>query len=152
MRSDKRKTTGENILDVIVPLHFPRLTESAVPVAIKEPQSQAPKVELPEAERAELHEMLALQKWTPWSRSLFSAANDSRGDATHLFILSEAEQEVYNHVSSAFVIGRSGTGKTGCALFKLLGLEEGYKNEAVRHRQLIVTKVRASTADSSVSA
>lgn len=60
----------------------------------------------------QLHEMLTLQKWTPFSRSLINSAMAQIEEATHLFALSEQEQEVVNHDSSCFVIGRSGTGKT----------------------------------------
>ena len=139
-RSAVRKTTGEKVSDVIDPLQFPRLAEGATSLAVSRTPKNA-NTDLTEAECIELHDMLALQKWTPWSRSLLNAAIARIEDATHLFILSEAEQDVYNYDSSAFVIGRSGTGKTSCALFKLLGLEESLKNEPVRARQLFVTKV-----------
>ena len=121
-------------------MQFPRLAEGATSLAVSRTPKNA-NTDLTEAECIELHDMLALQKWTPWSRSLLNAAIARIEDATHLFILSEAEQDVYNYDSSAFVIGRSGTGKTSCALFKLLGLEESLKNEPVRARQLFVTKV-----------
>ena len=65
--------------------------------------------DLTETEANQLHDMLALHKWTPWSRSILNAAIAQIEDATHVFLLSEAEQEVVNYESSSFVIGRSGT-------------------------------------------
>lgn len=56
----------------------------------------------------QLHDLLALQKWMPYSKSLITSAYTKLDDATHAFLLSEYEQEVVNHDGSCFVIGRSG--------------------------------------------
>lgn len=61
---------------------------------------------------SQLHDLLALQKWMPYSRSLINSAAAHFDDATHAFLLSEQEQIVVNEETSCFVIGRSGTGKT----------------------------------------
>lgn len=102
--------------------------------------------------------MLALTHWTPFSRSLINSAIAEVEDATHVFCLSPQEQQVVQCEESLFVIGRSGelykvtlrvklnclrrlgTGKTSCALFRLLGIEETYKHEPKKVRQLFVTK------------
>jgi len=55
------------------------------------------------------------------------------------------EQEVIEHASSCYVIGRSGTGKTTTMLFKMLGVErtwQQYPHMGPKPRQLFVTQSR----------
>ena len=60
-------------------------------------------------------------------------------------INSAQEQEIIEHPSSCYVIGRSGTGKTTTMLFKMLGIQriwQQYPDMGPRPRQLFVTQSR----------
>ena len=55
------------------------------------------------------------------------------------------EQEIIEHPSSCYVIGRSGTGKTTTMLFKMLGIQriwQRYPDMAPKPRQLFITQSR----------
>lgn len=55
------------------------------------------------------------------------------------------EQEIIEHSSSCYVIGRSGTGKTTTMLFKMLGVERTwrqYPDMGPKPRQIFVTQSR----------
>ena len=55
------------------------------------------------------------------------------------------EQEIIEHPSSCYVIGRSGTGKTTTMLFKMLGIQrtwEQYPDMWPKPRQVFVTQSR----------
>jgi hypothetical protein len=59
---------------------------------------------------------------------------------------SAQEQEIIEHRSSCYVIGRSGTGKTTTMLFKMLFIErtwEQYRHLGPKPRQVFVTQSRA---------
>ncbi|KAL7417496.1 hypothetical protein BDY24DRAFT_411475 [Mrakia frigida] len=70
----------------------------------------------------ELHHLLALEKFTPCTASTFLAFQSVAANS-HFFTLAPKEQEIMNHKGACFVLGRGGTGKTTCMLFKLLGTE-----------------------------
>jgi len=56
---------------------------------------------------------------------------------------STLEQEIIEHPSSCYVIGRSGTGKTTTMLFKMLGIQrawEKYPDMGPKPRQLFITQ------------
>ena len=58
---------------------------------------------------------------------------------------SPQEQEIIEHFSSCYVIGRSGTGKTTTMLFKMLGIQriwEKYPDMGPRPRQVFITQSR----------
>ena len=58
---------------------------------------------------------------------------------------SAQEQEIIENVTSCYVIGRSGTGKTTTMLYKMLGIErawEQFPNMWDRPRQIFVTQSR----------
>ena len=58
---------------------------------------------------------------------------------------SPQEQEIIEHFSSCYVIGRSGTGKTTTMLFKMLGIQlisEEYPDMGPRPRQVFITQSR----------
>ena len=58
---------------------------------------------------------------------------------------SAQEQEIIENMSSCYVIGRSGTGKTTTMLFKMLGVERAWKQLAdtqEKPRQIFVTQSR----------
>jgi len=55
------------------------------------------------------------------------------------------EQEIVEHTSSCYVIGRSGTGKTTTMLFKMLGVERTWQKHpdmGPKPRQVFVTQSR----------
>jgi hypothetical protein len=59
-----------------------------------------------------------------------------------IFICSPQEQEIIEHFSSCYVIGRSGTGKTTTMLIRMLGIErvwQKYRN-GPKPRQVFITK------------
>ena len=64
----------------------------------------------------------------------------------HLFPTnSTQEQEIIEHPSSCYVIGRSGTGKTTTMLFKMLGIQriwEKYPDMGPKPRQIFITQSR----------
>ena len=68
----------------------------------------------------------------------------------HLFPLNSAqEQEIIEHPSSCYVIGRSGTGKTTTMLFKMLAIQriwQQYHDMGPRPRQLFITQSRVLAA------
>ena len=58
---------------------------------------------------------------------------------------SAQEQEIIENISSCYVIGRSGTGKTTTMLFKMLGIERAWKqfpDMQDKPRQIFVTQSR----------
>jgi ATPase subunit of ABC transporter with duplicated ATPase domains len=58
---------------------------------------------------------------------------------------STQEQEIIEHGSSCYVIGRSGTGKTTTMLFKMLGIQriwETYPEMGPKPRQIFITQSR----------
>ena len=64
----------------------------------------------------------------------------------HLFPTNSGqEQEIIEHPSSCYVIGRSGTGKTTTMLFKMLGIQriwQQYPDMGPRPRQIFITQSR----------
>ena len=64
----------------------------------------------------------------------------------HLFPLNSAqEQEIIEHPSSCYVIGRSGTGKTTTMLFKMLGIQRTWQQHpdiGPKPRQVFITQSR----------
>ncbi|CAJ0924191.1 21211_t:CDS:10 [Entrophospora sp. SA101] len=65
-----------------------------------------------------IHEMLTTNKFVPLSKDLFKSL--VRGGTDFTFQVSELEHKIINHPTSAIVVGRSGTGKTTCIVFRLL--------------------------------
>jgi hypothetical protein len=58
---------------------------------------------------------------------------------------SAQEQEIIEHLSSCYVIGRSGTGKTTTMLFKMLGIQrtwQQYPDMGPKPRQVFITQSR----------
>ena len=78
--------------------------------------------------------------------SQFRMCTNCMMQGMHLFpINSGQEQEIIEHPSSCYVIGRSGTGKTTTMLFKMLGIQriwQQYPDMGPRPRQLFVTQSR----------
>ncbi|CAJ0877840.1 4190_t:CDS:10 [Entrophospora sp. SA101] len=65
-----------------------------------------------------IHGMLTTNKFVPLSKNLFKSL--VKGGTDFTFQVSKLEYEIINHPRSAIVVGRSGTGKTTCILFRLL--------------------------------
>ncbi|KAG8760240.1 hypothetical protein FRC11_000711 [Ceratobasidium sp. 423] len=62
-------------------------------------------------------------------------------DGAHVFQVSANEKEVIYHDSASFVLGRSGTGKTTCIVFKMLGVERMFEEaEEAKPRQVFITQ------------
>ncbi|KEP48489.1 putative P-loop nucleoside triphosphate hydrolase, partial [Rhizoctonia solani 123E] len=62
-------------------------------------------------------------------------------DGAHVFQVSPKEKEVIYHDSASFVLGRSGTGKTTCIVFKMLGVERRFEEgDEAKPRQIFITQ------------
>ncbi|KAG8869862.1 hypothetical protein FRB98_002112, partial [Tulasnella sp. 332] len=96
---------------------------------------------LGDADYLELHAILALEKFIPYSYSLLDAIREN-DDVSHLFDVSPEEDEIIYYRSSCLVLGRSGTGKTTTMLFKMIALERGAEKESRKIRQIFVTQSR----------
>ncbi|CAG8530765.1 2253_t:CDS:10 [Ambispora leptoticha] len=81
----------------------------------------------------EVHKMLVTNKFIPLSKNLFKSL--VMGGTGFTFQVSKLEHEIINHPTSAIIIGRSGTGKTTCIVFRLLA---SYINNS-RKRQIFIT-------------
>ncbi|CAG8555633.1 6929_t:CDS:10 [Cetraspora pellucida] len=63
-----------------------------------------------------VHQMLVTNKFIPLSKNLFKSI--VLGGSGFTFQVSEDEYEIIRHPTSAIIIGRSGTGKTTCIVFR----------------------------------
>ncbi|CAG8482154.1 10326_t:CDS:10 [Paraglomus occultum] len=66
----------------------------------------------------EVHKMLVTNKFVPLSKSLFKSL--ITGGAEFTFQVSKTEYEIIQNRTSTIIIGRSGTGKTTCIVFRLV--------------------------------
>ncbi|CAB4428030.1 unnamed protein product [Rhizophagus irregularis] len=66
----------------------------------------------------EVHKMLVTNKFIPLSQNLFKSL--ILGGSGFTFNVSKIEYEIINNPTSAIIIGRSGTGKTTCIVFRLV--------------------------------
>ncbi|KAK4705245.1 hypothetical protein P7C70_g960, partial [Phenoliferia sp. Uapishka_3] len=94
--------------------------------------------DLTEAEMLKVHELLALGKYIPFSKAVARSVLAQDDEAVHLFQLSPLEKTVVYHDSSAFVIGRSGTGKTTSILLRILS----YQKAEEAHPNIMETFLR----------
>ncbi|KAH8101589.1 hypothetical protein BXZ70DRAFT_104267, partial [Cristinia sonorae] len=128
---------GDN---VVTPASFPPATEPSAPEkAIRIP-------DLRDEDLEELHSLLVLEKFVTFSQALLNSILADQ-DVAHVFQMSPQEQEIVQHGSSCYVLGRSGTGKTTTMIFKILGIErtweqnrEVFAGTISRPRQLFVTQ------------
>ncbi|CAG8468533.1 12444_t:CDS:10 [Ambispora leptoticha] len=65
----------------------------------------------------EVHKMLVTNKFIPLSKNLFKSA--IMGGNGFTFQVSKVEHEIINNPTSTIIVGRSGTGKTTCIVFRL---------------------------------
>ncbi|KAH7337929.1 hypothetical protein B0J17DRAFT_405385 [Rhizoctonia solani] len=130
---DTPRALGQN---VTLPAKFPH--EEGVEVPIE------PQVELDKNMKADdlsaVRSLVASEKFILMSKSLVKSIVDDL-DGGHIFQVSSKEKEVIYHDSACFVLGRSGTGKTTCIVFKMLGIEKMYDwAEEERPRQVFITQ------------
>ncbi|KAJ5757424.1 uncharacterized protein N7511_006118 [Penicillium nucicola] len=82
-------------------------------------------------------------KFYSFNEPLLNALLDGNKDAEFPFELSAQELQVVRHFStSSLILGRSGTGKTSCLLFKMLArhLFKKFRSEEHHARQLLLTR------------
>ncbi|KDQ17186.1 hypothetical protein BOTBODRAFT_29995 [Botryobasidium botryosum FD-172 SS1] len=99
---------------------------------------------LDEEQDSEVHE-LTHEKFVPYSESLMKSLWVGL-ESAFIFDLSRQEQEIINHPSSCYVIGRSGTGKTTTMLFRMLMREKTPHGLDRRLRQVFVTQSKVLAA------
>ncbi|KDQ17181.1 hypothetical protein BOTBODRAFT_185909 [Botryobasidium botryosum FD-172 SS1] len=102
-------------------------------------KSDAETPTLTDAQRLEIHDLLTLEKFIPYSESVVKSIWADL-DSAFVFDLSPKEQEIIHHPSSCYVIGRSGTGKTTTMLFRMLMREKTPNGLDRPLRQVFVTQ------------
>ncbi|KAG9026707.1 hypothetical protein FRB95_008543 [Tulasnella sp. JGI-2019a] len=122
---------------------------NVTPPAISPPRSEGEErvgdisgqATLGDADYLELHDILALEKFIPYSHTLLDTIRGNE-DVAHVFDVSSKEDEIIYHNSSCLVVGRSGTGKTTTMLFKMIALERAAQHSDTKIRQIFVTQSR----------
>ncbi|KAG8942983.1 hypothetical protein FRC04_003269 [Tulasnella sp. 424] len=115
-------------------------------------------VETNEEHSLELHRILALEKFIPFSQTFFDGqsppflntierlpdmkpiAIQKHDETNFVFAVSSTENQIINHHSSCIVLGRSGTGKTTCLLFRMLALDIAAEKCGRPVRQMFITQ------------
>ncbi|KAG8896642.1 hypothetical protein FRC01_011694, partial [Tulasnella sp. 417] len=158
-RADFRvRSKGGKQVKTIPPKLFPPLETSHW-------KSEGADAEIDETHFLELHRILALEKFVPLSQSFFDAiqrfdetsfmfavscvALSSKSLKPHISILNDPvfldrspEYRIIKHPSSCLVLGRSGTGKTTCMLFRMICLDIAAEKYNRPFRQMFVTQSR----------
>ncbi|KAG9047260.1 hypothetical protein FS837_002663 [Tulasnella sp. UAMH 9824] len=98
-------------------------------------------VEVEEDHRLELHRILSLEKFVPLSHTFFDAIQKFN-EASFMFSVAPPENQIIKYPSSCLVLGRSGTGKTTCMVFRMIGLDVAAKKSGQVLRQVFVTQSR----------
>ncbi|KAG8931119.1 hypothetical protein FRC00_000874 [Tulasnella sp. 408] len=111
------------------------------PLNVSQCSEQKLDAEIDESKRLELHRVLSLGKFVPLSDTFFDAIQ-MFDETNFMFSLSAPENRIITHPSSCLVLGRSGTGKTTCMLFRIIGLDIAAKNQGQTLRQVFVTRSR----------
>ncbi|KAG8995802.1 hypothetical protein FRB94_008765 [Tulasnella sp. JGI-2019a] len=122
---------------------------NVTPPAISPPRSEGEErvgdisgqATLGDADYLELHDILALEKFIPYSHTLLDTIRGNE-DVAHVFDVSSKEDEIIYHNSSCLVVGRSGMGKTTTMLFKMIALERAAQHSDTKIRQIFVTQSR----------
>ncbi|KAG2048320.1 hypothetical protein BDR06DRAFT_920603 [Suillus hirtellus] len=121
---------------VILPASFP----SAEP----EPECSGGLLNFSDKDMDRLHTLLVLEKYVTFSQAFLHSLIANQ-DVQHVFMLTPQEQKIVECITSCYVLGRSGTGKTTTMLFKILGIQRAWEMSAVdmpKPRQIFVTKSR----------
>ncbi|KAL5633836.1 hypothetical protein ACGC1H_005876 [Rhizoctonia solani] len=91
-------------------------------------------------ELSAVRSVVVFEKFMLMSKDLVKSIVDDL-DGAHAFQVSPKEKEVIYHDSASFVLGRSGTGKTTCIVFKMLGVERRFEEgEEAKPRQVFITQ------------
>ncbi|KAG8942986.1 hypothetical protein FRC04_003272 [Tulasnella sp. 424] len=98
-------------------------------------------VQIDESHFLELHRILALEKFVPLSQQFFEVIQKF-DEKNFMFAVSSSEYQIIKHPSSCLVLGRSGTGKTTCMLFRMIGLDIAAQKFGRSLRQVFVTRSR----------
>ncbi|KIO30551.1 hypothetical protein M407DRAFT_20439 [Tulasnella calospora MUT 4182] len=98
-------------------------------------------IEIDDSQRLELHRILSLEKFVPLSQTFFDTIKRFT-ETSFMFSVSGPENRIIMHPSSCLVLGRSGTGKTTCMLFRIIGLDIAAKKLGNTLRQVFVTQSR----------
>ncbi|KAG7086906.1 hypothetical protein E1B28_002824 [Marasmius oreades] len=124
--------------NVYFPASFP-------PVEREEQEDGSQLPVLPKEDLEELHSLLVLEKFVPFTHTLLSCILADL-DVSYVPKLSVEEEEIVRHSQSCYVLGRSGTGKTATMMWKMFGIERAYQqmtSVAFRPRQVFVTQSRS---------
>ncbi|EUC55029.1 P-loop nucleoside triphosphate hydrolase, putative, partial [Rhizoctonia solani AG-3 Rhs1AP] len=131
------RTPGKN---VTLPSQFSYYEESETP---KEPEISTHSTTdyaMDDEDLSTIRSFVVFEKFMLMSKSLVQSIVDDL-DGAHVFQVSPKEKEVIYYDSASFVLGRSGTGKTTCIVFKMLGIERMFEEGAeAKPRQVFITQ------------
>ncbi|KAG8942979.1 hypothetical protein FRC04_003265 [Tulasnella sp. 424] len=113
----------------------------STPLDVSQWNKEGADIEVDESYFLELHRVLALEKFVPLSRTFFEAIQKF-DEQSFMFAVSSSEYRIITHPSSCLVLGRSGTGKTTCMLFRMAVLEMDSRESQRPTRQMFVTQSR----------
>ncbi|KIO30554.1 hypothetical protein M407DRAFT_20442 [Tulasnella calospora MUT 4182] len=111
------------------------------PPDISECLSPGSEVNIAESHHPELHRILALEKYIPVNPSFFQAIQKF-DDSSFMFAVSSVEDRIIKYPSSYLIMGRSGTGKTTCMIFRMIKLDIASKKAGKPLRQMFITHSR----------
>ncbi|KAG1799293.1 uncharacterized protein HD556DRAFT_1287696 [Suillus plorans] len=119
---------------------------ASFPSAEPEPECSGSPLNLSDKDmdRVEYFQLSFVQALIHGTASLFTRLIANQ-DVQHVFMLTPQEQKIVECITSCYVLGRSGTGKTTTMLFKILGIQRAWEMSAVdmpKPRQIFVTKSR----------
>ncbi|KAF8686304.1 UvrD-like helicase C-terminal domain [Rhizoctonia solani] len=99
-----------------------------------------------ETDMNELHEIVALEKFSPATKSLYNSILADM-EAVLPMALNPDERRIVRHHGTSIVIGRSGTGKTTALIYKMrANAQLGLRSDELRPtRQLFVTRSKVLT-------
>ncbi|KAF8691973.1 UvrD-like helicase C-terminal domain, partial [Rhizoctonia solani] len=99
-----------------------------------------------ETDMNELHEIVALEKFSPATKSLYNSILADM-EAVLPMALNPDERRIVRHHGTSIVIGRSGTGKTTALIYKMrANAQLGSRSDELRPtRQLFVTRSKVLT-------
>ncbi|KAG1851820.1 hypothetical protein C8R48DRAFT_361252 [Suillus tomentosus] len=117
---------------------------ASFPSGEPEPECSGSPLNLSDKDMDRLHSLLVLEKYVTFSQAFLHSLIANQ-DVQHVFMLTPQEQKIVECITSCYVLGRSGTGKTTTMLFKILGIQRAWEMSAVdmpKPRQIFVTKSR----------
>ncbi|KDN37508.1 hypothetical protein RSAG8_10107, partial [Rhizoctonia solani AG-8 WAC10335] len=139
-RCSFRETPRALGINVTLPAQFPHEEGIEVPIEPQPGQSAGVDSDIKEEDLSAVRSLVASEKFIIMSKSLVKSIVDDL-DGGHIFQVSPKEKEVIYYNSACFVLGRSGTGKTTCIVFKMLGIEKMFEwAEEGRPRQVFITQ------------